>query len=182
MNIKEYVKRYFYLIAGLFILSLGVALSTRARLGASPISYVPYVLSLGFPLTMGTITIIMHTIFIALQVIILRRDFNPVQLLQLIATFIFGVFTDLSLFIVSGINIENIATRWILCIISCMVVVFGVNMEVKADVLMLPGEGLILAISKKQRRNSENAKQALTVLLCVSERFFHCSFSGNLTV
>lgn len=133
MNIKEYVKRYFYLIAGLFILSLGVGLSTRANLGTSPISCVPYVLSLGFPLTMGTITIIMHTIFIALQIVILRRDFNPVQLLQLIATFIFGVFTDLSLYIVSGINVENIAARWVLCIISCMVVAFGVNMEVKAD-------------------------------------------------
>ncbi|MCD8214331.1 MAG: DUF6198 family protein [Clostridiales bacterium] len=149
MNIKEYVKRYFYLALGLFILSFGVALSTKANLGTSPISCVPYVLSLGFPLSMGTITALMHTFFIILQIIILRRDFDPVQLLQLLTAFVFGVFTDVSLFLVSGISLENIIARWILCIISCVVIAFGVNTEVKAGVLVLAGEGLILAISKK---------------------------------
>ncbi|MBE5960560.1 MAG: hypothetical protein E7256_04115 [Lachnospiraceae bacterium] len=66
---NEYVERYFGLIVGLFIMSIGVGLSTKANLGTSPVSCVPYVLSLSMPLSMGTITIITHVIFILLRTI-----------------------------------------------------------------------------------------------------------------
>ena len=34
---KEYVRRYVYFVVGIFILSFGIALSTRADLGVSPV-------------------------------------------------------------------------------------------------------------------------------------------------
>ena len=59
-SLGEHVLRCSVLIAALFIMSLGIALSTKADLGVSPISCTPYVLSLALPLSMGTITILMH--------------------------------------------------------------------------------------------------------------------------
>ena len=64
-SLGEHVLRCSVLIAALFIMSLGIALSTKADLGVSPISCTPYVLSLAFPLTMGTVTILMHLSFVA---------------------------------------------------------------------------------------------------------------------
>lgn len=49
----EKAKRYCVFLLGLFINSLGVSLITRADLGTAPISAIPYVLSLHFPLTLG---------------------------------------------------------------------------------------------------------------------------------
>lgn len=46
----EKLKRYLLFLAGLFINSLGVSLITKADLGTSPISSIPYVLSLNSPL------------------------------------------------------------------------------------------------------------------------------------
>ena len=46
------IKRYCIFMIGLFINSLGVSLITKANLGTSPISSIPYVLSLNFPLTL----------------------------------------------------------------------------------------------------------------------------------
>ena len=43
------VKRYIIFLIGLFVNSLGVALITKANLGTSPISSIPYVLSLNYP-------------------------------------------------------------------------------------------------------------------------------------
>ena len=47
-NKKDLLKRYLIFLAGLFVNSLGVALITKANLGTSPISSIPYVLSLNF--------------------------------------------------------------------------------------------------------------------------------------
>lgn len=53
----EKVKRYLIFLLGLFINSLGVSFVTRADLGTSPISSIPYVLSLDFPMSLGEFTI-----------------------------------------------------------------------------------------------------------------------------
>ena len=66
----ECVKRYLFFFTGLFAMSFGVAFSIKADLGTSPISSVPYVLSLIMPITVGKITIAMHCVFILLQVLI----------------------------------------------------------------------------------------------------------------
>ena len=53
----EKLKRYIIFIIGLYINSFGVSLITKAALGTSPISSIPYVLSLNFPFTLGQFTI-----------------------------------------------------------------------------------------------------------------------------
>ena len=47
------LKRYIIFLIGLFINSLGVSLITKAALGTSPISSIPYVLSLIFPISVS---------------------------------------------------------------------------------------------------------------------------------
>ena len=54
-----------FLLTGLSIMAFGVAFSIKASLGTSPISSLPYVVSLFSPLSVGTATIIMHCFFIA---------------------------------------------------------------------------------------------------------------------
>ena len=58
MTKAEIFKRYLIFTIGLFVSSLGVAIVTKADLGTSPISSIPYVLSLRYPLTLGEFTII----------------------------------------------------------------------------------------------------------------------------
>lgn len=47
------LKRYILFLIGLFVNALGVSLVTKASLGTSPISSIPYVLSLEFPIYTG---------------------------------------------------------------------------------------------------------------------------------
>ena len=66
------LKQYLLLCAGLAVMAFGVAFSVKAVLGTSPISSVPCVVSMFTPFTVGTATIVMHCVFIALQILILR--------------------------------------------------------------------------------------------------------------
>ncbi|EPD70948.1 hypothetical protein HMPREF1219_00243 [Corynebacterium pyruviciproducens ATCC BAA-1742] len=58
----------------------GIALSIIAELGTSPISSFPYVSSLMSSFTVGTGTIAMNAAFMVLQMILLRKHYDPRQL------------------------------------------------------------------------------------------------------
>ncbi len=142
------VKRYLLLLIGLAIMAFGVAFSIKANLGTSPISSVPYVVSMFTDLTVGTATILMHGVFIALQILILRRRYHPIQLMQLPVAVFFGYLTDFGVWAVQRISYGAYWEQWILCLIGILLVAIGVSLEVKAGVVVLAGEGVVLAICK----------------------------------
>ena len=77
---KETVKNYILFLIGLFIASMGVALSTRAGLGTSPVAAVPYSVSLvNHTLTLGWWLNILSVIQISVQIALLRKNVSPLK-------------------------------------------------------------------------------------------------------
>lgn len=144
----ELFKRFLMLCAGLLIVSFGVAFSILADLGTSPISCPPYVASLLCPLTVGEATIVMHCIFILIQMALLRKDYDWVQLMQLPVAFVFGYMTDFACWCISGLDCPNYLMQVVWCVVGIVLAGIGVSFEVTAGVVTLAGEGLVLAICK----------------------------------
>lgn len=167
MSIRETMKRYLFLIFGLFMMALGVALSTRSNLGTSPISAVPYVLSLGLPMTIGQFTFLMNILFIAFQILLLRKQFKSIQLLQIVVAILFGYFTDFTMGLFSWINVNNYPEQLGVFALSCLILAFGVSMEVTADVVMMAGEGVVSAISIVTKKDFGKLKVGFDVTLVV---------------
>ena len=142
----EKLKRYLIFLVGLFVNSLGVSLITKANLGTSPISSIPYVLSLNFPFTLGNFTIFFSIFLIVLQLIILRKNFKLEHILQIPVSIIFGYFIDFAMILLSWVNPEEYLMKIVYLLIGCLILGVGVYMEVLADVVMLPGESFVRAI------------------------------------
>ena len=174
-------KRYLLLLAGLSIMAFGVAFSIKASLGTSPISSVPYVVSLFAPLTVGTATIVMHCVFILLQILILRRNYHPIQLMQLPVAVFFGYLTDFGVWAVRGIHCSTYWQQWIVCLIGILLVAAGVSLEVKAGVVVLAGEGVVLAICKVLPKIKFGyMKVGFVVTLVVIACILSFTFTGHL--
>lgn len=173
-SIGEHILRCFVLIVALFIMSLGIALSAQANLGVSPISCTPYVLSLALPLTMGTVTILMHLSFVAVQAALLKRQFRPAHLLQIPVVFIFGALTDFSMWLMAPLEPSGYLWSVILCLFSCAVIGFGVFLQVKADAVLLAAEGMSLAFVKLFKWEFGAVKTSVDcTLVCIG---LACSF------
>lgn len=140
------IKRYILLLAGLTIMAFGVAFSIKGNLGTSPISSVPYAVSQFTPLTVGTATIVMHCVFIVIQIAVLRKKYQLIQLMQLPVAFFFGYLTDFGVWAVQGLPCVNYMQQWLACLVGIFLVAIGVSMEVKAGVVVLAGEGVVLAL------------------------------------
>ena len=174
----EKLKRYILFFIGLFINAFGVSLITKADLGTSPISSIPYVLSLHFPMTLGTFTVIFSLFLIALQLMILRKNFRLEHALQIPISFLFGWFIDLTMEMLYMIDPQAYPAKLLYLLAGCLILGFGVYTEVLADVAMLPGESFVRAVVTTWKTDFGVTKVCFDVSMTViagvlSVLFFH---------
>ena len=162
-------KRFLLLCLGLSIMAFGVAFSIKAALGTSPISSAPYVTSLISGLSVGDTTILINFALILLQIAILRRRFDLLQLLQFPATIIFGIMIDVAGYAIQGIPFSNYFHQWLLCGTGIFLVALGISVEVAADFVTTAGEGAVLAICRVVPVKFSNMKILFDVtMVCLS--------------
>ncbi len=163
------VKQTILLAIGLILMALGVALSIKADLGTSPISSLPYVTSLMSSLSVGTTTIIMNGLFVVIQIIILRRRYDPFQLLQFPAAILFGSMIDLWGQVLAGLPPTGYFVQLLLCVLGIVLVAVGVSIEVAAKLVTTAGEGVVLAVCQVAPVRFGSMKTAFDVtLVCLS--------------
>lgn len=168
-RIDHPIKRLVLLCVGLSIMAFGVAFSIKAQLGTSPISSVPYVTSAISGLSVGTTTIIMNFMFVAIQIAILRKKYDWFQLLQLPAAIVFGVMIDVAEYIISPITLSNYFQQWLICAAGIVLVALGVSVKVAAKFVTTAGEGVVLAICQVAPIKFGNMKVVFDVtLVCIS--------------
>ena len=179
-KIIVFVKKSILFIFGLFIISIGVALSVKANLGVSPISCIPYLFSQKFSRSLGTYTIYFNITLILIQILILRKNYPLFQMIQLPVVLFFGLFIDTAMRLVSGIIVDSYGGQFFLCSLSCIVIAIGVLIEVKADFTYLPGEGVALALTKTFNFRFGKSKMGTDTVLVVVGILLSVLFFQNI--
>lgn len=153
-RIVSFVWQHLLLIASLFVMTLGVALCVRSMLGSSVISTIPFVMELAGEsgmapgMTIGEYTYVMNFILVFLQIMVLRRRFQFVQLFQLVIGFLFGFLLDINMFLTSGVVCGGLFSQLIVQILGCVILAIGISFEIRCGSVTMPGEGLPVAISR----------------------------------
>ena len=176
---KKLIIRYILLILGVTIMSLGIALSLKSTLGTPPISCIPAVLAVAFPLTVGEFTIIFNALLVIFQMVLLRK-ITLSQISQMLVCILFGYMIDFNLSLIDFINPTNYMSQWILLIISCLVLAFGLVIEVKSDITMLPGDGAVVAIGEVLNRDWGKVKPFFDVTVVSIGVILALVFIGRL--
>lgn len=137
-------------VAGLMLLAFGIAASVRSDLGSSPVASVPYMFNLLSGIELGYTTILWQSFLVLIEFLILRRNFDPLSLLQLVTGFLFGYCNKFALWVLcllpapTGIVMRAVCT-------CCGFVVggFGVWVYSSANVMNMPSEGIVIVIAQK---------------------------------
>ncbi len=185
MSKKEIFKRYILFILCLFFMGIGVALTKHGELGVSPISSVANVISIKFSfLSFGTWLTISNCVLLLGQVILLRKNFMPFQLLQIPLSFLFGYFTDFGLYLASFIPNDIYIVKLLLVIFGIVVLGFGITLGVIANVILNSGEAFVKALSDVLHKDFSNVKIAFDISwvalsIVLSLIFFNGSMVGT---
>lgn len=185
MTKRELARRYVLFIISLFFSALGVAFTKHGELGVSPISSVANVMSYKFDsLSMGTWLIIWNCVLIAGQIVILRKNFQPLQFLQVPLSFLFGWFTDLGMWMVSFLPADIYPVRLLMVLLGIVILGFGISLSVIANVIMNAGEAFVKALSDTIQKDFGNVKivfdvSCVVLSLILSLIFFRFTIVGT---
>ena len=175
------IERLAWFAAGILINSFGIVLIAKGALGTSQISSIPYVLSLQVPsISFGMFSFIMNMVYIVLQALLLRKQFKPFQLLQIVVNVVFSASIDVFMAMLSFYAPQQLFTRVLSAIAGCIVLAFGISVEVAPDLIMVPGEGIVAAISKVSGRRFGSVKVAFDVTLILIAALLSWLFFGDL--
>ena len=142
------LQRYILFFLGILVQAAGITLLVKSLLGTSPISTTPYAMSLILPYTFGQTTLMVNMLFVLGEILLLRRKFHAVQLMQVPITFVFTIFIDFFMAILFHTVPEFYPWRMLILLSGTALIALGVALQVIANVLMLPGEGFVYAISQ----------------------------------
>lgn len=153
-KIIMFLWQHILLLVSLFIMTLGVALCVRSNFGSSVISTIPFVMTLAGEsgiapaLSIGEYTYYMNFVLVGLQILILRKRFEYVQLFQLVIGFFFGFFLDINMWLTTSIICESIPMKIAVQLMGCVILAIGISLEIRCGSVTMPGEGITVAISR----------------------------------
>ena len=186
----QIAKRILIYCAGLFIMAMGVSFSGKADLGMSPVNSIPYVLSeIYTSLSMGTWIIIIFSLYIAIQFLVLGKNFQPWRILQLICTTLFGYFTDFTNFLADRLlpdpalmtfaPVVVYGVRLIYLFISMVLIALGILFYLAPDLVSLPGEGIMQVIADKLHRPLPAVKMCFDCTVSVIALILSLAYFGQ---
>ncbi len=150
--------RYLIFITGLFLMGMAISLTAKSNLGTTPIFSVPFLVSLITPLSIGTLVFLLTLSFVILEFILLKGKFNKEQYMQLLLCPIFGFFVDTGMYVFRFVNPSDYFSKVIVLIIACFLLAFGIYIQIIANVVINPAEGLVKIISDKSGMKFGNVK------------------------
>lgn len=153
---------------GLFIMTIGIAISVKSNLGVSPVSSIPYTMTCIWGIEMGKATIIFHIFLVFIQFLLLRKNFKLISLLQIPVGVIFGYFTTFCNYLASFFPTpDNLVIRVLIMLASTIIIAVGIFLYLPADVIPLAGEGVMSAVSQVTKIEFSKVKMAFDITMVV---------------
>lgn len=149
MTTKNYIRRILIYLMGVFIMALGLSLYFQAGLGFPVNSSVAYVFGQIVSLKYSYSLTIMNVLLVLIQILILRRDFKPTQLLQIPAAFILGYFVELWSKLTGRIVTTSYFADLGLLVLGILLLSLSISLTINSRLAPMPLEGLALAVTEK---------------------------------
>lgn len=160
-------KQYFLFTLGTILNAFGIAIITKSYMGTSPISSLPFVLSLGLPPSFGTFTFIFNMIFLGGQILLLRKQFEKIQLLQIPVTMIFSLLIDLFMTLLDWIKPETYLVSLPLLGCGCCIMALGITLSIRAHFIMTPADAFVRALAAHIQKPFGNIKICFDLTLMI---------------
>lgn len=161
------IKSYSLFMLSLIVMGLGISLVTLAYLGTTPITSPPFTASFSVPISFGMLTMLMNFIFVLIQIILLGKEFKREQYLQLLVGPVLGAAIDGWSLIISLYLTENYLVKLGMVILGCIIIALSTIIQLKANVVNNPAEGIVKAIAYKKNKEFGDIKLYFDITLVI---------------
>ncbi len=164
MNVKQgFYWRCVFFITGIIILSLGLALTIKGKfLGVGSWDVLHLGLQMSFGLTVGTWSIILGLIILAIDGIISKRLPKIGTYLDMFLT---GIFVDIFLYVLP--DLHNMTDQTLAFVVGAILLGFGCGMYMVANLGVGPRDTLMLLLVQRLGWSVNRARTTMEVSVAV---------------
>ena len=168
--------RCLLLVWGMLVATAGIVFITRAGLGTTPISTVPFTVGEITGLTFGEATFAVNILFVLVQWALLRSRFHYSSFFQIPIVSVFSWFIDLHMGWTAWIGDDPYVVRFLWGLLGNLFLAFGIYWQVASKTIVQPGEGMVLAFSVVLRKSFGTVKvwNDVTLVLLAAVLGFVC--------
>lgn len=147
---KQFVSRWGCLFIGMSSVAFGIAMTTRAGLGTTPLSSSPYTVTFFTPLTLGAASIGLNVFFFALLWAVMGKRFQFTRnLLQVPIVLLFGFLIDFFMWALAAVPPGPYAAKIAQNLLGNAFLALGVVFQGASCAVPLPGDGFVIEASKR---------------------------------
>lgn len=172
--------RWLLLVWGMLVATAGIVFITRAGLGTTPISTVPFTVGEITGLTFGEATFAVNILFVLVQWALLRSRFHYSSFFQIPIVSVFSWFIDLHMGWTAWIGDDPYVVRFLWGLLGNLFLAFGIYWQVASKTIVQPGEGMVLAFSVVLRKSFGTVKVWNDVTLVVLAVLLGFLFLGHV--
>ena len=171
-------------ILGLFCLAFSVTLAVSSNLGVIAGNTFPFLISQVTNISLGTCCTAVFFVYVLLQIVILRKDFKPFNLLQLVFSVLFGYFVRLTTLIIGGWVATSYLVQLLQLALSILLTGIGVVLYIQVDLLPMPPDCFLQAIIFKRPGNTLGKLRIIhdCVVVLISAVISYAAFSTILGI
>ncbi|MCK8607157.1 DUF6198 family protein [Apilactobacillus ozensis] len=168
-------------IIGLNILAMGTVLFSVGDLGFSALVSVPQAGSVILNITLGQATTLFFAILIIVELILIRKLKLQI-ILQIVLSFVFGFIVDFYGIDIGlkSIHLVSFISQLGFTLLAIVLTALGIFTMVKADLILIPPDGLVRTISDKFNRKFGMVKLGFDFSNIILTLFIGFLFIGHI--
>lgn len=178
---QQFAKHLLIEIAGLILVAIGAAGIMKVALGTGAYDALALSISSITAIEVGTVGLIGNCICIAIQILMLRKKYRLLFLLQIPVSFLMGITINYFYYTVfSGMNSDFYMIRLVLLMVFIVICTFGDAMMTASGMIGLAVESTCVLFAKKFQMEFGKVRQladvVFIILLLLCWFFFHALF------
>ena len=160
------IKKIGYTILGIVLVYASVAFAIKAAVGIMPVDAAITSIAQALNIKVGYISMLFHGSFFVGQIVMEKRNFQKIQLLQLLYITLGGSILNFFLYTVLGnVTFTLYPVRLVVCVLAFAISAFGCTMVLETRLMRTPMEGCIQMIAERIGTTMGKLRQKIDVAL-----------------
>lgn len=153
------IKSYILIIIGFIIVGIGAAFTIKANIGMGAYDAVAKSIADIVHMKIGTMAMIINSSCVVGQLIILKKEFKPVQILQVPLSVLLGTVINFVYYNLLTFEFNSFVGGIIMYVLATFVIAFGVAIVMAVNEVTLALEGFCLALTRIIHKDFSQLRQ-----------------------
>lgn len=180
---RKFIKNIILLTICVIITATGASLALKAAVGVGAWDALSQSISSVLGIKVGTFSMILNISCVVIQIILLKKNFKPIQLLQIFIAVLLGSVVNFMYYdVFSRFTINNYFMKLILLVLSQVICAVGVASLVTINFISFPLESCCMVISKRRNKNFGFIRQLVDIISILISLAVALIFKDNIAV